>query len=235
MLDRSTFKALLLDIEGTTTPISFVTDVLFPYAERQYASFIRSHWSSEDFKAYKDAFAAEDPALVADPETLISFVQDKHAKNEKHTAFKGLQGALWKAGYEDGSIKSLLYSDVPWAISRCATEGVATYIYSSGSIPAQKLLFRYSDHGDITPALSGYFDTSTAGPKISASSYSKISEQTEIPPSAWLFLSDNVKEVKAATSAGMQSWLVERPGNAALSAEDRAEYRVVTSFDELQK
>ncbi|RYF22680.1 MAG: acireductone synthase [Oxalobacteraceae bacterium] len=224
------YKALLLDIEGTTTPISFVTDVLFPYAERQYSSYIHKNWSTDAFQPYKEAFAQDDRTLVGDPEALIAFVQSKHAKNEKHTAFKSLQGALWKSGYEDGSIKSLVYTDVPEAIRRLSQQGIQTYIYSSGSIPAQKLLFKYSDQGDLTGMLSGYFDTSTAGPKTSASSYAKISEDTKVASSDWLFLSDNVKEAEAAKDAGMQSWVVERPGNAELSAESRQTNKVITTF-----
>ncbi|ORY79884.1 acireductone synthase-like protein [Protomyces lactucae-debilis] len=224
------FKALVLDIEGTTTPISFVTDVLFPHAEAQYASYIRQHWSSPAFAQIKASFAAEDEALVSSPETLISFVQTKHAKNEKHTAFKALQGQLWKSGYESGALKSMIYEDVPRAINRL---GVPVSIYSSGSIDAQILLFKYSDRGDLTPHLQGYFDTSTAGPKIQASSYSKIVEKLRQSACDVLFLSDNVKEVEAAKEAGLQSYIVERPGNAPLSDTAKAAHRVITSFDTL--
>lgn len=228
------FRALLLDIEGTTTPISFVTDVLFPYAERQYASYIHKNWSSDAFQPYKDGFAEEDRNLGSNPEALIAFVQAKHAKNEKHTAFKSLQGALWKSGYEDGSIKSLVYPDVPEAIRRLGELGIPTYIYSSGSIPAQKLLFKYSDQGDLTGLLSGYFDTSTAGAKTASSSYVKIGREVNVVLSDCLFLSDNVHEVEAAKAAGMQSLIVERPGNAELSEESRQRHQVITTFDTLK-
>lgn len=222
------FSALLLDIEGTTTPISFVTEVLFPFAKIQYPNYIAKSWNDSSFAPYKNAFTAEDSSLTKDPETLTTFVLDKHAKNEKHTAFKSLQGALWKSGYEDGSIKSIVYEDV---LTRLKSLPIgSTYIYSSGSIPAQKLLFRYSDQGDLTPLLSGYFDTSTAGPKTASSSYSKISKTTGINPKEWLFLSDNVKEVEAAKAAGMQSIIVVRPGNADLTDADRQAHETITTF-----
>ncbi|CCG84048.1 protein of unknown function [Taphrina deformans PYCC 5710] len=228
-----TFKALLLDIEGTTTPISFVTDVLFPYAQAQYADYINRNWNDKSFSSYKEAFASEDKSLVADPETLIAFVLKKHASNEKHTAFKSLQGALWKSGYEDGSIKSIVYPDVPRKIQALSDSEIGTYIYSSGSIPAQKLLFKYSDQGDLTPSLRGYYDTSTAGAKTAASSYTKINESVNLKTGDWLFLSDNVNEVRAAQEAGMQSYVVSRPGNAELNAEERQTFKVIESFDEI--
>lgn len=233
MPDMSGCTALLLDIEGTTTPITFVTEVLFPYAQKQYAPFIRSNWDDEQFQSYKEAFVIEDKNLGTDPEKLIQFVEQKHKNNEKHTAFKALQGHLWKSGYEDGSLKSIVYVDVPAAIRKLDNHGIKTYIYSSGSIPAQKLLFKYSDQGDLTPLLSGYNDTSTAGSKLDAASYTKISKTIEIEPCQILFLSDNVREVDAARKSGMQAWVVERPGNAPLTAEERANHRVISNFDVL--
>jgi enolase-phosphatase E1 len=184
------FKALLLDIEGTTTPISFVTEVLFPYAQAQYGKYIKDNWHSSSFSSIKSAFAAENTSLSSSSEALISFVEEKHAKNEKHTAFKALQGQLWKSGYESGQLKSIVYQDVPKAIERLQ---VPVFIYSSGSVEAQILLFKYSDQGDLTPRLQGYFDTSTAGPKMESASYSKILEQIDFSAGDVLFLSDNVK------------------------------------------
>ena len=230
---KQNIKALLLDIEGTTTPISFVTDTLFPYARSRYSSFIRENWSNSSFAPYKDAFTAENEDTTKSPDALISFVTTKHDSNEKHTAFKSLQGHIWKSGYEDGSIKSTVYADVPAAISRLQASGIKTHIYSSGSIAAQKLLFAYSDHGDLTPLLSGYNDTSTAGAKTDPTSYKKIASASESDTQSWLFLSDNVKEVAAALEAGMSSCVVDRPGNAELSEQDRARYKMITSFDEI--
>lgn len=226
-------KALILDIEGTTTPISFVTEILFPYAQKEYGSYISRNWNEESFASYKAAFAQEDAKIVESPESLTDFVLAKHAKNEKHTAFKSLQGAIWKAGYADGSIKATVYNDVPRAIDRVRASGGSVYIYSSGSIPAQKLLFGYSDQGDLTTKLSGYFDTSTAGSKLSTDSYGKISQSIQTAPNDCLFLSDNVKEVDAAKEAGMESWVVERPGNAELSSKDREKNKIIKTFDEV--
>ncbi|BFZ53968.1 enolase-phosphatase E1 [Savitreella phatthalungensis] len=232
----SRLRALLLDIEGTTTPISFVSDVLFPYAQRQYRPFISSQWSSSAFAPYKQAF--EPDGVTQAPEDLISFVEAKHAANEKHTAFKALQGHLWESGYASGELQSTVYPDVVAAIrglaSRSDSSGgpVQTYIYSSGSIPAQKLLFGHVGDGigDLTPELSGYFDTSTAGAKVNATSYQTIATQTNIQPDCWLFLSDNPKEVTAAKQAGMHRWIVRRPGNAPLTAQDLEAHKVVDDF-----
>lgn len=225
------FKAILLDIEGTTTPITFVTEVLFPYAQDQYSNFIKAVWSTSDFLPTKQAFAAQDSSLTSNPDALIQFVRGKHAKNEKHTAFKSLQGDIWKAGYKDGTLKSIVYPDVTLALDEWKNNGIETYIYSSGSVPAQKLLFQYTNHGDLRSKLRGYFDTSTAGSKTEASSYTTIITTTGIEANDWLFLSDNVKEVVAAQEAGMESYVVQRPGNAELSAEDQSNHRIIKSFD----
>lgn len=225
------FKALLLDIEGTTTPISFVNDKLFPYAMNEYDSYIRKNWEETSFQDCKSAFGNEDPRLMESPDEMISFVHEKHRSNEKHPAFKALQGMIWKSGYENGTLKAIIYHDVPDAFRRL--QGIKTYIYSSGSIDAQKLLFKYSDQGDLTAHLSGYNDTLSAGSKLSGASYTRISEQAQIDIKHWLFLSDNVKEVEAAQSAGMNSWILVRDGNAPLTEDDRVRHHVIQSFNEL--
>jgi enolase-phosphatase E1 len=163
-----------------------------------------------------------------------------------------LQGHIWAEGYARGELKATLFADVAPRIRAWTTaskpeedkdgegEGVAAtkvMIYSSGSVAAQKLLFGHTDGepADLNPLLSGYFDTVTAGPKTERASYEAIlaKAETAVPAGEWLFLSDNVREVEAAKEAGMQSFVVDRPGNAPLSEEDRRRHRVITSFDEL--
>lgn len=164
------------------------------------------------------------------------------SRDVKIAYLKSLQGYLWESGYRSGALKAPLFPDVAPKIASWTGGGddgeTKVMIYSSGSVPAQKLLFRHTngEPADWTPQITDFFDTVNAGPKTEASSYEKIlAKHKELAPEAgeWLFLSDNVKEVEAAKKAGMQSVVVERPGNAELSEEERARHRVVRSFEEL--
>ncbi|KAK4152829.1 HAD-like domain-containing protein [Chaetomidium leptoderma] len=251
-------RVVLLDIEGTVCPISFVKDVLFPYALTALPATLEREWCSPAFAPYRDAFP---PEHAATPAALTSHVRDLMSRDVKVAYLKSLQGYLWEAGYASGALKAPLFADVAgrmasWATTATATATTTTkgeedddgsgcccrvMIYSSGSVPAQKLLFGHTDAdstaavgGDLRGLISDWFDTVNAGPKTERASYEKIAAQyPEVPVGEWLFLSDNVKEVVAAKEAGMQSVVVERPGNAALSEEDRRVHRVVTSFYEL--
>lgn len=160
------------------------------------------------------------------------------SRDVKISYLKSLQGYLWESGYKNGELKAPLFPDVAPKIAswRKGDDAVQIMIYSSGSVAAQKLLFRHTnwEPADLTPEITDFFDTVNAGPKTEASSYRKIaSKHADIPVSEWLFLSDNVKEVEAAKEAGMQSVVVERPGNAELLEEARRRHRVIRSFDEL--
>jgi enolase-phosphatase E1 len=169
------------------------------------------------------------------------------SRDVKISYLKSLQGYLWASGYASGALKAPLFPDVAPKISSWtakkegAGEGegrvVRVMIYSSGSVAAQKLLFRHTNAepvADLTPLITDFFDTVNAGPKTERASYEKIAAKyPEVPGGQWLFLSDNVREVEAAKEAGMQSVIVERPGNAQLSDEDRRKHRVIRSFDEL--
>ncbi|KAL2156079.1 hypothetical protein VTH82DRAFT_824 [Thermothelomyces myriococcoides] len=232
-------RVVLLDIEGTVCPISFVRDVLFPYALSALPATLDSEWSTPQFAPYRDAFP---PEHAATPEAFLAHVRDLMSRDVKIAYLKSLQGYLWEAGYASGALKAPLFPDVVPKIREWASggpEGVKVMIYSSGSVAAQKLLFRHTDDGaggqaDLTGLLSDYFDTVNAGPKTERSSYERIAAKyPEVPMEEWLFLSDNVREVEAAKEAGMQSYIVERPGNAPLSEEERSRHRVVTSFEEL--
>jgi enolase-phosphatase E1 len=159
------------------------------------------------------------------------------SRDVKISYLKSLQGYLWDAGYKSGEIKSPLFPDVAPKFKSWKGEGKQIIIYSSGSVAAQKLLFRHTngEPADVTPMITDYFDTVNAGPKMEASSYEKIMGQHHVSggASSWLFLSDNVKEVEAAKAAGMHSFVVQRPGNAPLPADVAKTHRVINDFNEL--
>ncbi len=158
-------------------------------------------------------------------------------RDVKASYLKSLQGYLWKRGYQSGQLRAPLFPDVAPKFQSWKKDRVRIMIYSSGSVPAQKLLFKHTngEPADLIPLITDFFDTVNAGPKMEASSYEKIaSKYKRYPTEEWLFLSDNVKEVEAAKKAGMQSYVVHRPGNAALSSEARKEHKVIETFDEVE-
>ncbi|KAK3692782.1 enolase-phosphatase E1 [Podospora appendiculata] len=226
-------KVVLLDIEGTVCPISFVKDVLFPYALEALPDTLKTQWDSPQFSKYKDAFPSE---YAATQTAFTSHVEDLMRRDVKAPYLKSLQGYLWERGYMTGELKAPLFPDVAPKFASWTADKVQIVIYSSGSVPAQKLLFGHTngEPANLIPMITDFFDTVNAGPKTEASSYEKIVVQhPEHPAGEWLFLSDNVKEVEAAKRAGMQSYIVERPGNADLSEESRQQHTVIKSFDEL--
>ncbi|KIM95023.1 hypothetical protein OIDMADRAFT_60182 [Oidiodendron maius Zn] len=227
-------QAILLDIEGTVCPITFVKDVLFPYALAALPATLSTHWSTPSFQPYLAAFPLEHTTT---PDTLLSHITALTAQDSKLPALKSLQGYLFAQGYSSGALQCPLFPDVPPSLHTWHALSIPIMIYSSGSVAAQKLLFEHttSTPSDLRPLLSDYFDTVNAGPKTEAASYAKIaSSRPEIEISKWLFLSDNPKEVKAAKEAGIQSFIVMREGNAPLSDEERAAHRVVASFEEVR-
>ncbi|KAK5664141.1 hypothetical protein OQA88_356 [Cercophora sp. LCS_1] len=226
-------KVVLLDIEGTVCPISFVKDVLFPYALEALSRTVQTQWDEPKFAKYRDAFPAEHAVSQS---ALLEHVKDLIRRDVKISYLKSLQGYLWETGYHTGELKAPLFPDVAPKFSAWTKDGVRIIIYSSGSVAAQKLLFAHTngDPSDLMPVITDYFDTVNAGPKTESSSYGKIaSSHADHPAHEWLFLSDNVKEVEAAKQAGMQSFIVERPGNADLSEETRKQHKVIKSFEEL--
>lgn len=208
-------QVIVLDIEGTVCPISFVHDKLFPYALQRSRSeipklkFPLGENKDSELAKYLADFPAE---YTSNGDSLISHIEDLVKNDVKAGYLKALQGYLWKSGYESGEIQAPLFNDVPAAIEKAA-ESSKVYIYSSGSVPAQKLLFRYTDAGDLTPQISGYFDTKNAGPKMEAESYDKIQKEISIPAHDLRFFSDNPKEIDAAHAAGWNTTFVVRPGN----------------------
>ncbi|KPQ36408.1 MAG: 2,3-diketo-5-methylthio-1-phosphopentane phosphatase MtnC [Phormidesmis priestleyi Ana] len=213
-------SAILLDIEGTTTPVSFVFDVLFPFARDHAEQFLATRGHDADVQSdlalLRQEYALEvEPAPEwggDDPVRAVPYVHFLIGCDRKSTALKSLQGKIWHTGYQSGQLKSQLFADVLPAFERWQAAGKDLYIFSSGSIQAQKLIFQYSQFGDLTPYLSGYFDTTT-GPKKEVNSYQKIADAIGHPPEKILFISDVVAELEPAKNAGFQTLFSQRPGN----------------------
>ena len=201
-------RAILTDIEGTTSSISFVKDVLFPYARRVLPAFVRAHRDDPQVRRWLDA-AAVDAGSICDDEVLIEVLQGWIDNDRKHTALKALQGKIWNSGYTNGDFKAHIYPDAAKELVRWHAAGIPLYVYSSGSVDAQKLLFAHSDAGDLSGLFSGNFDT-TVGGKRDANSYRRICEALRCSGSDVLFLSDVVEELDAARDAGLDTVLVDR-------------------------
>ncbi len=229
-------RALLLDIEGTTTPISFVYEVLFPFARHRLVEACRAATPGSAFAAAIDRLRAEHQAeRPAGVEELPDFGSGAPYaaylmdRDRKSTGLKELQGLIWDEGYRSGELKGEVFRDVPAAFERWQSEDLDLRIYSSGSIHAQRLLFGYSEQGDLTEYLCGYYDTTT-GPKRDPASFSAIATDFELSGEQILFLSDVVEELDAAAAAGLQTGLLARPGNHPVADHPHQTY---SSFDEL--
>jgi enolase-phosphatase E1 len=234
---------ILLDVEGTTTPVEFVYEVLFPYARLQLDRFIRKNFASadvlEDITALRNEHAANAPSLAAPPpwrdrstedetQSAAAYLHWLMDQDRKSTALKSVQGKIWEEGYRTGELRGQVYDDVPRAFRRWSEQGKDIAIFSSGSVLAQKLLFAHSNAGDLTPFIRAYFDT-TAGPKKESSSYTSIANTLGRSPSETIFVSDTVAELDAARSAGMHTALCVR---SDLSPSAPAQHPVIHSFDE---
>lgn len=232
-LELSDIRAILLDIEGTTTPVEFVHQVLFPYARAR----VRDHLNQWDVAALRAEYAAESPQSSLPPwnaaddaasaEAYVYWLMDR---DRKSTALKALQGRIWEAGYRAGELKGKgeVYPDVRPALARWRKAGKEIAIFSSGSIQAQRNLFANTTAGDLSSFLSAYFDTTT-GPKREVGSYGKIAAALGRTPHDVLFVSDVTAELDAARQAGLQTALCVRGSGSAIS-NDHARIR---SFDEL--
>lgn len=228
--------AYLLDIEGTTTPIDFVHKVLFPFARARVGEFVQNHFGEIGLEigqleiehtaetTYLKGFDINSSELVVD---YLKFLIDA---DRKSTPLKSIQGKLWQAGYESGELKSQIFDDVPRAFKRWKSAGKTIAIYSSGSVLAQKNLFRYTDHGDLTPFISDYFDTNVGGKRESAS-YKQIANFLKLNGENILFVSDVSAELDAARANDFQTSLSARPGNALIAGEPS--HKVIHSLDEL--
>ncbi len=221
-------RAVLTDIEGTTTSVRFVYDVLFPYARRELPDFLRRH-SAHPEVAEQIATISDDVGTTLDLEETIAVLEQWMAEDRKATPLKTLQGLVWEQGYRDGALKGHVYPDAVAGLRRWHAERHDLYIYSSGSVQAQQLLFGYSEAGDLTPLFKGYFDT-RVGHKREESAYHAILEQIGRSGGEVLFLSDIVEELDAAAAAGLATaWLV-REGEGPVGAR----HPVHTSFETIQ-
>ncbi len=213
-------RGILLDIEGTTSSIRFVYDVMFPFVRRELDAYLRSHWGEPALAAACDAIArdAGHAPIAASQEQVKAEVLRLMDGDVKATGLKQLQGLIWDAGFKSGEMKAHVYEDVPPAIAAWNKAGLDVRIYSSGSVQAQKLFFGHTIAGSLLPLFRGHYDTAT-GPKKEAASYTAIAAAFALPPREILFLSDVPAELDAATQAGLQTGLVLRPGNAAVEPD----------------
>ncbi len=211
-------RGILLDVEGTTSSISFVYDVLFTFARRHVSDFLLANGGDPDVRTAALALAAEAGAADATCDTpeglarIAAAAIDLMNRDVKSTPLKALQGRIWRRGFESGELVAHVFDDVPPALANWADSGLDVRIYSSGSIEAQQLFFGHTAAGDLRPHLRGHYDTTT-GPKREAASYSSIAADMGLEPREILFLSDVGAELDAARQAGMATALAIRPGN----------------------
>jgi enolase-phosphatase E1 len=225
-MSTSPIRAVLTDIEGTTSSISFVKDVLFPYARSRLKDFVAEHAAEP---AVAEALAeARDLAKRPDLDTAstIELLQAWIDEDRKAKPLKSLQGMIWEDGYRSGVLKGDVYPDAIAKLTEWKADGLALYVYSSGSVLAQKLIFGFTNSGDLTPLFSGYFDTAI-GSKLEASSYTAIAAEIGLAPEEVLFLSDNTKELDAARDAGMATVGLDR-GEVVIPPDTT--HAIVTDF-----
>jgi len=200
---------ILTDIEGTTSSISFVNDVLFPYARARLPAFVVTHADDPEVQHWLHEAAKEAGLVSAGQQELIDLLIEWIDADRKSTALKALQGMIWKDGYANGEYRAHVYPEVASRLRAWHDAGKRLYVYSSGSVPAQKLFFAHTEAGDLGALFSGYFDTET-GPKRDAASYRRIATAIGVPPGEIRFLSDIVEELDAAAAAGMHTTQIAR-------------------------
>jgi enolase-phosphatase E1 len=221
-------KAIITDIEGTTSSLSFVKDSLFPYARAHIGEFLRANFENETIKKLL-ADVNSEVSKELDLEQAITQLIEWIDQDKKITPLKSLQGLIWEAGYQRGELVGHLYEDAIRNLQNWKAEGFDLYIYSSGSVYAQKLLFTHTEAGDLTPIFSGYFDTHIGG-KQDSSSYENIVAHIGLPAKQLVFLSDIEAELNAAQAAGLQTiWLTR---DAAPQAS--ASHFQVSDFDAIE-
>jgi enolase-phosphatase E1 len=203
-------RAILTDIEGTTSSISFVKDVLFPYAREQMANFVLSRAENSEVRDLLDEVATICGRTLSDAEAVAELVQWID-EDRKLTPLKALQGLIWEAGYQSGDFHGHVYVEVPRKLHEWKERGLELYVYSSGSVHAQKLLFGHTEYGDLTILFAGFFDT-RIGAKRDVDSYRKIASEIGFPAKEILFLSDVGEELDAAREAGLKTCQLLRQG-----------------------
>jgi enolase-phosphatase E1 len=242
VFDNPQVRVVLLDIEGTTTPIDFVYKTLFPYASRRLESFLKEHSRDPEIRSLVDDLYAqqqiderqslEPPAWVNEPEGERLLSAEEYslwlmATDSKCTALKSLQGRIWQEGFGNEELRGEVYADVPVAFERWRRQGREIAIYSSGSVLAQQQLFRTVISGDLTLQIAGFFDT-RVGIKSDRESYKKIAATLRRETREVLFVSDAAKEVAAAQAAGMHAILCDREARGSSSS---VEVAAIHSFD----
>jgi enolase-phosphatase E1 len=242
-------RGILLDIEGTTSSVSFVYDVMFPYVRKHLTFEVFANWMEPE---YIEAFHAI--ARDAGFDSLDAWLKTKNLSRDnplraaevvcqevtrlmdadaKATGLKRLQGLIWQSGFESGELKAHVYDDVPPALGAWNAVGKDVRIYSSGSVQAQNLFFGHTIAGNLLPHFRGHYDTTT-GPKKEADSYRKIASDFSLPPGEILFLSDIVAELDAARTAGMKTALCVRPGNAPGQTSSGEPHPVIENFAQVE-
>lgn len=221
-----TIKAILTDIEGTTSAVSFVFEVLFPFAAKHLPDFVREQAARPDVAAQLQAVRRDSAEPNADVARVIDILLSWIAEDRKATPLKALQGMVWEQGYNAGQLKGHVYPDAVDALQGWHSQGYGLYVYSSGSVQAQKLIFGCSQAGDLSGLFSGYYDT-TSGPKREAQSYRNITQAIGLAADQIVFLSDIVEELDAAKAAGMATCGLAREGG------NLPGHRTVASFADI--
>jgi len=227
-------STILTDIEGTTSSISFVKDVLFPYARRELPRFVREHGQQPEVRRWLDAVAAEHGGICND-EVIVETLRGMIDQDQKHTALKALQGMIWQQGYGEGEFTAHIYPDAPPQLQAWHAAGHRLAVFSSGSVAAQKLLFGHTEAGDLKSLFCDFFDTEI-GHKRVADSYLLIADRLDRSPGDILFLSDIVEELDAAREAGMRTQLLDRREDyplARTSDETTHGHARVESFNQI--
>jgi enolase-phosphatase E1 len=219
-------KLILLDIEGTVSPLAFVHDVMFPYARQRAGFYLARHWGTAVIAQLACDAGVAAFATPAEAEAAVQRLMDADAKV---TGLKQLQGMIWEEGFRNGELRSRIFDDVPQALADWCREGCEIRIYSSGSVHAQKLFFAHTECVDLTTHFSGYYDTTT-GSKRDTASYLAIAADCGLPADQILFVSDVVEELNAARNAGMFTVLAVRPGNSPAPLHD---HPVITTFSDI--
>ena len=224
-------SAILVDIEGTTTPVEFVHTTLFGYARARVQEFLERHEADGDVQADIALLRAEHAAETAPPPmaSVAAYVRWLIDQDRKSTGLKSLQGKIWEEGYRAGELQGAVYPDVPPALARWREHGTEIAIFSSGSVQAQRNLFATTTAGDLTRFIRGYFDTTT-GPKTAVQSYAQIAAALSHAPSDMRFLSDVVAELDGARAAGMRTALCVRGGQTAVPSGG---HQVIRTFDDV--
>jgi enolase-phosphatase E1 len=241
-LNELSASLILLDIEGTTTPIDFVYKTLFPFARARVKEYLSRNWDEPETRANIAQLRAErsvdasqglNPPMIEDDssaervESAVAYIHWLMDRDRKSTPLKAIQGKIWQEGYQAGNLFSEVFEDVPPAFMRWRRQNKLICIYSSGSALAQMLLFANTAAGDLTDCIYRYFDT-TVGHKIEAESYQRIARELRLAPADMIFISDVIAELNAARAAGMRTILAIRPGNRPV--ELPINHPVVDSF-----